>query len=88
MSRLSNAALQSILTGLRKTLLKRFALEMLRKRFALEKRVNVIGLSGVWFVSLGSPPPMYTPSPESPDQLMTCVKGACDVGHRGPEALQ
>ena len=25
---------------------------------------------------------MQTPSPESTDQLMTCVKGACDVGHR------
>ncbi|WP_413440602.1 hypothetical protein [Synechococcus sp. MIT S1220] len=25
---------------------------------------------------------MHTPSPESPDQLMSCVKGACDVGHR------
>ena len=50
--------------------------------------LKVIVLRGVWFVSLGSPPPMYTPSPESPVQLMTCVKGACDVAHRGSEALQ
>ena len=33
-------------------------------------------------------PPMHTPSPESLLPLMTCVKGACDVGHRGSEALQ
>ena len=31
---------------------------------------------------------MHTPSPESPDQLMTCVKAACDLGHRGPKAVE
>ena len=31
---------------------------------------------------------MYTPSPESPDQLMTYVKAACEVGHKGSEALE
>ena len=31
---------------------------------------------------------MHSPSPESLDQLMTCVSSACEVGHRGAEALQ
>ena len=37
---------------------------------------------------VGSLPPMYTPSPESPADSMTCVNGACDVGHRCLEPLQ
>ncbi|QNJ02558.1 hypothetical protein SynPROSU1_00947 [Synechococcus sp. PROS-U-1] len=40
----------------------------------------------IWVVGLS--PPMHTPSPESFDQLMTCVNGACDVDHRGSEVLQ
>ena len=46
-----------------------------------------IGLDGVWFVSLGSPPLMYTPSLESRVQPMTWVTPVGDVGHRGSEAL-
>ena len=49
-------------------------------------------LEGHWFEGVmsvvGSLPPMYTPSPESPADSMTCVKGACDVGHRCLEPLQ
>ena len=36
--------------------------DALLERLRREKR-KVIVLSGVWFVSLGSPPPMNTPSP-------------------------
>ena len=50
------------------------------KDLALKEKVIV--LRGVWFVSLGSPPPMYTPSPESTAQLMTCVNAVCNVGHK------
>jgi len=39
-------------------------------------------------LSLGSPPPMHTPSPQSLFQLLTCVRPACDVDHRGTKALQ
>ena len=49
-------------------------------------------LEGHWFEGVmsvvGSLPPMYTPSPESPADSMTCVKGARDVGHRCLEPLQ
>ena len=37
---------------------------------------------------VGSLPPMYTPSPKSLADSMTCVKGACDVGHRCLEPLR
>ena len=42
----------------------------------------------VWGDECQDLPPMHTPSPESPADLMTCVKGACDVGHRAAKALQ
>ena len=48
-----------------------------------ERRAELEGQCSVWGDEYRGISPRCTPSPESPDQLMTCVKAACDLGHRG-----
>jgi len=47
-----------------------------------EERARALNFMGVEECVRGGLPPMHSPSPESPAELMTWVKGGCDVGHR------